>query len=271
ELSKEQESLQSEIESTKKMIADQQEMGISTDAAEKRLAELESKKASLSEPLALSVEIDQAEKKYDQLSEKAKKTAEGGGKAAAEAQAAAAKGWEEFLRAVQSGQGLDSFSEPLREGGEELRALSDQIFELMKTQVNLPLTATAEREQIDKQIAELQKRLDEKKLKLRLELEQKDIKEKIDEVTKKKAEAVSRGAGKKEVDNLGKEMERLILLQARNQKELIGSQAKGAAIAKDNVLTEAQRAAILKTQSVETEARIAREVAAGAKTKSQAA
>jgi TP901 family phage tail tape measure protein len=271
ELSKEQENLQSEIDSTKKMIADQQEMGISTDAAEKRLAELEAKKASLSEPLALSIEIDQAEKKYDQLSEKAKKTAEGGGKAAAEAQAAAAKGWEEFLRAVQSGQGLDSFSEPLREGGKELRALSDQIFELMKTQVNLPLTATAEREQIDKQIAELQKRLDDKKLKLRLELEQKDIKEKIDEVTKKKFDAVRRNASEEEMNNLDKEMERLILLQARNQKELIGSQAKGAAIAKDNVLTEAQRAAILKTQSAETEARIAKEIAAGTKTKSQAA
>jgi TP901 family phage tail tape measure protein len=272
ELSKEQEGLQSEIDSTKKMIADQQEMGISTDAAEKRLAELESKKASLSEPLALSVEIDQAEKKYDQLTEKAKKTAEGGGKAAAEAQAAAAKGWEEFLRAVQSGDSLEGFSESLQEKGKEMKRMSAEIFELLRKQANLPLTATAEREQIDKQVAAIQKELDKTKLTARItEFDISAIEKKQVDVSAKKADAISRGASKKELDNLDKESERLLLAQVRLQKELIATEEKKVATGRGQVLTEAQKAAILKTQSVETEARIAREVAAGAKTKSQAA
>ena len=272
ELSKEQEGLQSEIDSTKKMIADQQEMGISTDAAEKRLAELESKKASLSEPLALSVEIDQAEKKYDQLTEKAKKTAEGGGKAAAEAQAEAAKGWEEFLRAVQSGDSLEGFSESLQEKGKEMKRMSAEIFDLLRKQANLPLTATAEREQIDKQVAAIQKELDKTKLTARItEFDISAIEKKQVDVSAKKADAISRGASKKELDNLDKESERLLLAQVRLQKELIATEEKKVATGRGQVLTEAQRAAILKTQSAETEARIAKEVAAGAKTKSQAA
>jgi hypothetical protein len=234
------------------------------------LAELESKKASLSEPLALSVEIDQAKKKYEQLSELAKKSAEGAGKAAAEAQAEAAKNWEEFLRAVQSGDNLDGFSESLKKGGQELRALSDQIFALLRKQANLPLTATVEREQIDKQVAELQKLLDEKKLKIKVtEFDLSAVEKKQIEISGKKADAVSRGASKKELDNLDKESERLLLAQVRLQKELIAAEEKGAIIARDNVLTEAQKLAIIKTQSLETEARLAKEVANGSKTKSQ--
>ena len=270
QLSEEQRNLQSEIDSTKKMISEQQELGISTDAAEKRLAELESKKASLSEPLALSIEIDDAKKKYEQLSEQAKKAAEGGGKAAAQAQADAAKEWEKFLTAVQSGDGIDGFSESIRKGGEELKSLSDQIFKLTEKLVNTPLTATADRAEIEKQIASIQKLLDDKKLKLKLELEQNNIQEQITAINKKKAEAVGRGAGKDEINNIDKERERLILLQAKNQKELIGAQKEAAAVAREIVQTEQEKAAIIKTQSAETEARVARQVAAGEKTKSQA-
>lgn len=269
ELSDEQRTLQTEIDSTKKMITDQQELGISTEAAEKRLAELESKKASLSEPLALSIEIDDAEKKYKRLSEEAKKTAEGGGKAAAEAQAEAAKGWEEFLRAVKSGENLDGFSKPLQKTGQELKQLSAQMFELVQKQVSLPLTAKVEREEIEKKMSEIQKLIDEKKLKASLELEQGKIEKQLVEINRKRFDAIKSGASKKDTDNLDKEYERLIILQAKNQKELIATQEKAAIVAKETVLTEAQKVAIIKTQASETEARIAKEVASGAKTKSQ--
>ncbi len=270
ELSEEQRNLQSEIDATKKTISEQQELGISTDAAEKRLAELESKKASLSEPLALSIEIDEAKKKYEQLSEQAKKTTEGSGKAAAQAQADAAKNWEQFLRAVQSGENLDGFSEPLRKGGEELKSLSDQIFKLVEKQVQLPLSATVERAEIDKQVSALQKQLDEKKARLKIEVDQADIQKQIDAVNKKRFEAIKSGGSKDQITNLDKEAERLVLLQAKNQKELIGAQKEAAAVAKDMVQTEAQKAELIKTQSTETEARLAKQVAAGGKTKSQA-
>lgn len=165
--------LKDQIKQLQDQIAEQKRLGLDTTTAEQRLAGLVVQLQAIEAPLDLKLDIRKAEGELKTLRDQLGKLGEGdAGRAPLEAQIQGLERYQALLKAMDTGKGINAFSKPLQEAAKAQQMVKDQIMVLTRQKVELPLSAKAQRDQIDQEISNLQQRLDKGQVLIRLRFEE---------------------------------------------------------------------------------------------------
>ncbi len=279
--------LQSQIDQAKKLKVDTSELESLLGSKMKELQEVEN-------PLEIKIDIEKAEAKVKALKEELNKLNEGdSGRPAIQAQIDAVEKYRDVLKAADEGMTGKGFAKLNQESKDFVAGQKDiekQIQTLRTEQVELPVDAKLRREEIDKQIIELQKLAEKNDLKFKASLDMSEVDRQLAITRKKKAEAeaspVSRGAFEsgdnfarrqveqaKEVEKYTKDVYTLETKKAELLNKQVSANEQQVAAAATNVAN--QEAAIkkqidlLNTQQTERESGLSKQLAAGQITQQQ--
>lgn len=279
--------LQSQIDQAKKLKVDTSELESLLGTKMKELQEVEN-------PLEIKIDIEKAEAKVKALKEELNKLNEGdSGRPAIQAQIDAVEKYRDVLKAADEGMTGKGFAKLNQESKDFVagqKEIEKQIQTLRTEQVELPVDAKLRREEIDKQIIELQKLAEKNDLKFKASLDMSEVDRQLAITRKKKAEAeaspVSRGAFEsgdnfarrqveqaKEVEKYTKDVYTLETKKAELLNKQVSANEQQVAAAATNVAN--QEAAIkkqidlLNTQQTERESGLSKQLAAGQITQQQ--
>ena len=260
-LSEEQRILQDEIDQTRKLIGEQQELGLKTGSAEKRLTELEMKKSEIAEPLEFNLEIDQAEKKIKLLNDKLKETKNEAEKITIQVQVKSTKEWESFLTSLRDNKGLGQFSKPLQEAGKQIKENNQEIKKLYAQKIKLPIEAVADNVSINKKISELQDSIKSLTIQARIDINKSNLEKELKNANAELAQAPLGDSAK--INDIQKRIDNLNVLLSRGKDEQINRNQRLVLAAREITQSEEDQLNLIKLKQEQEEALIDKKLALG--------
>ena len=178
ELSAKAEGLKDQIADLQDQVERGKKMNIDTTESQARIDKLQLELRQIENPLEIKIEITKAKNQIEALKNQVNKLGEDdSGRAAIESRLKAAERYARFLRAAEGGNtgDLKNFGPNKQSLAQEIQSAKAQIDTLTAKQIDLPLDAKADRDQINKEIGTLQKSVNEKRLRVRLDLEAEEV------------------------------------------------------------------------------------------------
>jgi TP901 family phage tail tape measure protein len=210
EMSDKARELRTQIKDTQEQIQQQKALKLDSSQAEKRLAGLYVELLAIEQPLEVKLDIKKADAEIKALRDRLSKLGEESpARAPLQASIDGLIEYKRLLQSIESGRGLERFSAPVQDTVKFVDELKSKIIQLTRQKNELPLTATAKREQIDKEISEAQQRIEKSMLWIRLAIDTESINSALSQVKDK-----LRTAQGEERLNLLKQEERLELQRA---------------------------------------------------------
>ena len=229
--------LKDQIKQLQDQIAEQKRLGLDSSSAEQRLAELTVQLQAIEAPLDLKLDIRKAEGELKTLKDQVGKLGDGdAGKAPLEAQIQGLQQYQALLKAMDSGKGMEVFSQPFQDAAKAQKMLKEQIMVLTRQKVELPLGAKAQRDQIDLAISNVQQRLDKGQLLIRLRFE-----EGAALASLAKVQEALRNAPAAQRDGLQQQEERLLISVAAIRDRAVVANREMLQIGQQQLATETTR------------------------------
>ena len=175
--------LKGELTDLQKQLAEEKRLNMNTDDTQRRIEILELRLRQIEDPLELKVDVEKAKAKVKELEEQVKKLpTEDRRKPLMQAQLESAQRYQKVLEQIDQRQATTG-SPVVRELGNNMREIETRIAELFSKKMSLPFTAKLKREEIDKEIALLERQRDLRKLRLRIELDAESAKAQYDNLS----------------------------------------------------------------------------------------
>ena len=229
--------LKDQIKTLQDQIAEQKRLGLDSSGAEQRLASLVVQLQAIEAPLDLKLDIRKAQGELKTLRDQLGKLGDGdAGKAPLEAQIQGLEQYQALLKAMDSGKGMEVFSQPFQDAAKAQKMLKDQIMVLTRQKVELPLGAKAQRDQIDLAISNVQQRLDKGQLVIRLRFE-----EEAALASLAKVQEALRNAPAAQRDGLQQQEERLLLSVAAIRERGVATNRELLAIGQQQLVNGSAR------------------------------
>ena len=172
--------LKGELTDLQKQLAEEKRLNMNTDDTQRRIEILELRLRQIEDPLELKVDVEKAKAKVKELEEQVKKLpTEDRRKPLMQAQLESAQRYQKILEQIDQRQATAG-SPVVRELGNNMREIETRIAELFSKKMSLPFTAKLKREEIDREIALLERQRDLRKLRLRIELDAESAKAQYD-------------------------------------------------------------------------------------------
>lgn len=211
--------LNDEITKLQKDIAEGKRLGVNTDDAERQLEILRLKRDEIQQPLELKLDIEKAKGQVKELQESFNKAPQGDStRAPIFVQLEAAKRYQQFLEQLDKKQAVTG-SPIVQELGRNLREIEQRVDALSKKRMALPLSAKAERSQIEKEIDLLQRQFNLRKARVVIELNAENTRAQFNSIMGDIAAAKNRGEDTTKMEsNLQPMRNRMRILQLEREK-----------------------------------------------------
>ncbi len=186
EMSDKARELRTQIKDTQEQIQQQKALKLDSSQAEKRLAGLYVELLAIEQPLEVKLDIKRADAEIKGLRDRLSKLGEESpARAPLQASIDGLIEYKRLLQSIESGRGLERFSAPVQDTVKYVEQLKSEIIQLTRQKNELPLTATAKREQIDREISEAQQHIEKNMLWIRLELDAESVSNALSQVKDK--------------------------------------------------------------------------------------